>query len=238
MDQISLAELRRHNLLQTLLQRQVVAEAVAAEKLEAEQLEQARAQFMLNNRLDSEESLKTFLLSNGISEDDLNWQIALPLRIRAHCNEHFRHKAEAHFLSRKNQLDRVVYSLLRVKDVFLARELYLRIEAGEANFADLAARYSEGPEKQTNGIVGPVPLTQAHPALAELLRTTSPGVLMQPFEMAGWALVVRLESYTPATFDEATAERMTDELFNLWVREETTRRIREFTSLGVAAAQE
>lgn len=238
MDQISLAELRRHNLLQSLLQRQVVAEAVASEELDAEQLEQARGQFTRQNGLDSAESLQAFLLGNGLSEDDLNWQIALPLRIRAHCNEHFRHKAEAHFLSRKNQLDRVVYSLLRVQDPFLARELYLRIEAGEASFADLAAQYAEGPEKQTNGIVGPVPLTQAHPALAERLRTTSAGVLMEPFQIAEWWLVVRLESYTPASFDEATAEQMSDELFNQWVREETSRRIRLLPAQGVAAVQE
>lgn len=238
MEQITLAELRRHNLLQPLLQRQVVAEAVANEQPDADALQQAREQFLRQNGIDSPESLQAFLLNNGMSEEDLNWQIALPLRIRAHCDEHFRHKAEAHFLSRKNQLDRVVYSLLRVKDPFLARELYLRIEAGEANFADLAAQYAEGPEKQTNGIVGPVPLTQAHPALAERLRTTSAGVLMEPFQIAEWWLVVRLESYTPASFDAATAERMADELFNQWVREETSLRMRGLSAPGVATAKE
>ena len=238
MDEISLAELRRHNLLQALLQRQVVAEAVASETPNPEALEQARNQFLAQNGLDSPESLQTFLLSNGLGEEDLNWQIALPLRIRAHCDEHFRHKAEAHFLSRKNQLDRVVYSLLRVKDPFLARELYLRIEAGEASFADLAAQYAEGPEKQTNGIVGPVPLTQAHPVLAERLRTTNAGVLMEPFPITEWWLVVRLESYTPASFDAATAEQMADELFNQWVREETSRRIAQRPAQGVATATE
>ena len=238
MHEISLAELRRHNLLQALLQRQVVAEAVAGEEIAPEALQQAREQFLAQNGLDSEESLQAFLLSNGLSQDDLAWQIALPLRIRAHCNEHFRHKAEAHFLSRKNQLDRVVYSLVRVKDPFLARELYLRIEAGEASFADLAAQYAEGPEKQTNGIVGPVPLTQAHPALAERLRTTGAGVLMEPFQIAEWWLVVRLESYTPASFDDATAERMADELFSQWVREETSRKMRELSAPGVATATE
>ena len=134
-------------------------------------------------------------------------------------------QAEAHFLRRKNQLDRVVYSLLRVKDRFLAQELYLRIEANEASFADLAAKYAEGPEKQTNGIVGPVPLTQAHPALAERLRTSAPGLLMPPIQISEWWLVTRLESYSPACFDDATSQRMAEELFNQWVREETGRKM-------------
>ena len=97
MEQISLAELRRHNLLKTLLQHQVVAEALASENLDAEQLEHARTQFMRQNRLDSNEAFEAFLHENALSEADLDWQIALPLRKRAYCNEHFRHKAEAHF---------------------------------------------------------------------------------------------------------------------------------------------
>jgi len=231
-----LAELRRHNMLLTLVQRRVVAEAVADAVVPPERIEQARQQFFQQNNLNSEEALQAFLAGSGLNSEDLAWQIELPLRIRAHCQEHYRHKAEAHFLSRKNQLDRVVYSLLRVQDRFLAQELYLQIEAGEANFADLAATYAEGPEKQTNGIVGPVPLTQAHPVLAERLRTTAAGVLMPPFSIAEWWLVVRLESYTPASFDEDTAQRMTSELFDQWVREETSRKITELRGPSVVAA--
>ena len=217
------AELRRHNLLLTLLQRRVVAKAVTETELPDEIRDKAREQFYLQQGIKNDEDLQGYLLSQGVSQSDLDWQISLPLRIKAHCDQHYRHKAEAHFLKRKNQLDRVVYSLLRVKDHFLAQELYLRIEAKEANFADLAAQYAEGPEKQTNGIIGPVPLTQAHPVLAERLRTSAPGLLMPPIQISKWWLVMRLESYTPASFDDATAKRMAEELFNQWVQEETTR---------------
>ena len=228
----TLQELRRHNLLPTLVQRRVVAEAVAMQTLEPATCQQAREQFFRQNGLQDEDAVQAFLAANGLSDDDLNWQIELPLRIRAHCDEHFRHKAEAHFLARKNQLDQVVYSLLRVKDGFLARELYLRLDAGEANFSDLAAEFSEGPEKQTSGIVGPVPLTQAHPALAERLRTSPAGQLMQPFQIESWWLVARLESYTPATFDDNIAGQMAAELFEQWVKEETSLTMRDLQLAG------
>jgi parvulin-like peptidyl-prolyl isomerase len=230
-------ELRRHNLLQTLVQRRVVADAVAEQTLDPEACQQAREQFCRQNGLQDDAAVQTFLTANGLSADDLTWQIELPLRIRAHCDEHYRHKAEARFLARKNQLDRVVYSLLRVKDGFLARELYLRLDAGEANFADLAAEFSEGAEKQTNGIVGPVPLTQAHPALAERLRTSPAGQLMQPFQIAEWWLVARLESYNPASFDAPMAQQMAGELFDQWVREESSLRLRVLAASGVVTAQ-
>jgi len=115
----------------------------------------------------------------------------------------------------------VVYSLLRLENRFLAQELYLQIESGESNFADLAKRYAEGPERNTNGIVGPVPLTQAHPVLVEKLRVAQPGVLLEPFRISDWWLVVRLERYEPATFSDAVSDQMCQEMFDAWIDEET-----------------
>ncbi len=128
-------------------------------------------------------------------------------------------KAEARFLERKNELDQV-YSLLRLENSFLARELYLQIESGESNFADLAKRYAEGPERNTNGIVGPVSLTQAHPSLVEKLHVAQPGVLLEPFRIADWWLVVRLERYSPATFSDEISDRMCQEMFDAWIAEQ------------------
>ena len=227
------ALLRRHNMLQGLVQRQVIADAVAHVDVSAKDRQEAFTRFARQNGLADAAAVEKFLEAHALTPADLEWQVELPLRIQSHCRENFLHKAEARFLSRKNHLDRVVYSLLRVKDGLLARELYLRIAAEEANFADLAATYAEGPEKATKGIIGPVPLTQAHPALAERLRTTSPGQLMEPFMIDQWWLVVRLERYTPASFDEAMAMQMASELFQERVKEETARTLRQFSPQAV-----
>jgi parvulin-like peptidyl-prolyl isomerase len=233
-----LALLRRHNLLAPLVRQQVIAEAVEAVELSDEQRDLLLKTFLQRQQLEDPEDLAAYLRDRGMKQSDLAWQLELPLRIEEHCRQAFLHKAEAHFLERKNQLDQVVYSLLRVKDRFLAQELYLRIRGQEANFADLAARYAEGPEQRTNGIVGPVPLTQAHPALAERLRTSAPGQLMEPFPIADWWLVVRLESYTPASFDETTAQRMASELFDQWANEETTLRVRQLSRTETLSGQQ
>lgn len=217
--------LRRHGLLRPLVEREVAAEAVASEALEPKAAEEARLRFCQQRGIHDDQTLAAFQAAQGLGPEDLRWQMELPARLKQHCDNHYRHKAEARFLSRKNQLDRVVYSLLRVGDGLLARELYFRIACGEASFADLAARHAEGPERATNGIVGPVPLTQAHPHLAEKLRTATPGVLIEPFPIGEWWLVVRLEKYTPAVFDEAMADQMARELFDEWVQEETGRRL-------------
>ena len=229
----ALALLRRHNLLVPLLRAELIAEAVGTIAIEPEQGAQLLHNYCEHQQLEGTEQLNAILQRLSLSQADLQWQLELPLRTQAYSEQHFRHKAEARFLARKEQLDRVVYSLLRVKDPFLARELYLQISGGEAHFADLAAQFAEGPERGTKGIVGPVPLTQAHPALAERLRTTRAGQLMEPFQIADWWLVARLERYEPARFDDAVAQQMTQELFQEWVQEETVGKLTQLPlSLG------
>ena len=168
------ALLSRHNLLKAWVRAEVTATAVQSVDLLPEQCAELWSAYLQKQNIEDDVALDHHLQEIGLSADDLHWQLELPRRIRHYSQEHFQHKAEARFLARKEQLDRVVYSLLRVKDGFLARELYLRIAGGEANFADLAAEYSQGPEAKTKGIVGPVPMRQAHPALSERLRTSQP----------------------------------------------------------------
>ena len=223
LDANCLALLRRRNLLRALVEQEVVAQAVAGVAVADEERDQVLSQYRKNQGLEADEEFQGFLERSALSADELAEQLLLPLKRQRCAQEWFGHKAEARFLNRKNQLDTVVYSLLRVRDRFLAQELYLRIAGGEANFADLAAEFAEGPERSTKGIVGPVPLTQAHPALAESLRTSVPGRLLQPVPIADWWLVVRLESYRPASFDPSMAAQMTNELMDAWVLEETTR---------------
>lgn len=233
-----LDELRRHNLLQSLVERQIIAEAVGTVHIPTEAVDKAHTDFLQSRNLNDEDSLKEFLHKHGLKKDHLDWQIPLHLRIQSYSQSHFSHKAEAHFLKRKNELDKVTYSLIRTKDKSLARELFLRIEAEEADFADLAAGYSEGPERNTKGIVGPVSMTSAHPLLAERLRTSKPGNLMHPVQISDWWLVARLESLTPAIFDSAMASRMSQELFNQWVSEEAARKIVTSYSFDVGTIDE
>lgn len=226
----TLAFLQRHNLLRKLVRCEVVEETIGTVQLEDGELEQSRQRFKQRHGISNPDLEQAFQRQNGLSDEALAWQMTLPPRISHYVREHFLPKAESHFLERKNQLDQVVYSLIRVGDPYLARELYLRIADEEASFADLAASHSEGPEKAARGLVGPVPLTQAHPALAERLRTTSKGILHEPFRLEKWWLILRLESYRPARFDDAMADRMARELFEQWVDSETNLRLTNLTA--------
>lgn len=215
-------QLARHQLLLPLLRQEVISRAVAPVQLPQDQQQQALQAWAARKGLRSPEQLAAVCRSEVLTEEDVKIQAQLPLMVALHCHEHFLHRAEQRFLARKHQLDQVVYSLLRVESGALAQELYLRIAEGEADFAELAAHYAKGPEQATRGVVGPVPILQAHPALAELLRTSRPGQLSPPLLIEHWWLVVRLEVMRPATFDDAMQERMGRELFEEWVEEQVS----------------
>jgi parvulin-like peptidyl-prolyl isomerase len=223
--------LANHGLLRPLLRQVLIAEAVSDQVLSHEQRQQALLGFAQQRGLDSQEALQRFAQAQLLSPQALSEQVELPLRLQQHCGQHFSAKAEARFLERKQQLDQVVYSLLRVPSEGLARELYLQLQDGEANFSDLAARYSEGPEKGSGGIVGPVPLGQGHPLLVQRMRTAAAGGLLEPFQIEHWWLVVRLESLRPAIFDEQMALQMSQELFEQWLEQQVDQEIQRLRPL-------
>ena len=215
------ALLTRFNLLKPLVEKMIIRDVASHINVADDQLQEARLGLLQQRGYDAIEQWAELLEELGSSEDDVLERLRDAVRRRVFMRERFAPKAEARFLERKNELDQVVYSLLRLADNFLARELYLQIESGESNFADLAKRYAEGPERNTNGIVGPVSLTQAHPVLVEKLRVAQPGVLLEPFRISDWWLVVRLERYSPATFTPEVSDRMCREMFDAWIEEQT-----------------
>ena len=215
------ALLKDNNLLRPLVEQMVTTEAIQECPVSEEALDDARQDLLEQRGFDSIEQWPELLEGLGRTEEEVLGRLQHVVRRQQFIRERFSPKAEARFLERKNELDQVVYSLLRLENSFLARELYLQIESGESNFADLAKRYAEGPERNTNGIVGPVSLTQAHPSLVEKLRVAQPGVLLEPFRIADWWLVVRLERYSPATFSDEISDRMCQEMFDAWIAERT-----------------
>ena len=144
MSKISLPELseealhmlKRHNLLKPLVRAITIENSVSAIELTGNEKKQVYENYLSNNNIRTEDELDSHLKLIGIDAKALHWNIELPIRISRYSESEFGHKAEARFLAKKESLDQVIYSLIRVKDGFLARELYLRIANREANFAD------------------------------------------------------------------------------------------------------
>ena len=176
---------------------------------------------MAKLKISTKKDYEDWLIKMGINEDQYLNQIGESIRIQKYCLKTFGHAIERRFLSRKDDLEQITYSLIRVKNRFLANELYLRINEKEADFGEIAAQYSIGAEKNTKGIVGPIILTKSHPSLTEVLKTSEVGELIQPFQINDNWLIVRLESFNQSILNSEMELRMAQELFNEWLDEKT-----------------
>ena len=131
-------------------------------------------------------------------------------------------------MERKKQLDRVIYSLICTKDPCIAQELYFRIKEGEQSFDELAREYSQGPESQTGGLIGPVEIGSIHPNLGTMLISSDAGQVQPPAVIGDLIVVVRLEKLLPAILDEAMQRRLIDEGFSKWLEENVAQQMATF----------
>ena len=174
--------------------------------------------FLARERITDQASLQAWLKRQGISEPQMSQRLFRALQLEQFKQATFGPRVEPLFLERKANLDRVMYSMLRVRERAKAVELHLRLEEEEATFADLASNFSEGSERQINGLIGPMELGRINPVLGERLRISTPGQLWPPFEAEDWWVLLRHERHLPAQLDPPMQQRLIDEMYELWMR--------------------
>lgn len=212
--------LRHYGLLPQLIQELIVERAIAAVELSPEESEMALQRFHQRNGIQNEAMQKAWLEQQRMTEHDYARLAFRNFRLEKFKQERWGHTLETAFLRNKEQFDRVIYSLLRTRDAGLAQELYFRILEGENSFGELAKQFSEGPEAETQGLIGPVELTKPHPQLAQMLRRCQPGQLLPPTLIGDWFLIVRLEKFVPAQFDAMTQQVLLEEHYRGWLTQE------------------
>ena len=223
--------LRRNDLLRTLVKTQLMHEATTGLNPSPEMIQKALVNHCQQAQIKDEAALKVWLEEQCLSREELLVQLSRPLKRDELALNSFGIQAEARFLQRKESLDQVTYSLLRVKDSGMAHELYLQLEAGEASFENLATDHSEGPEKRSSGKIGPGSLMRAHPQLRYQLRTATPGVVMEPILIDQWWVVSRLDERHEASFNDAMRQRMASEMLEDWLRIETKELVKSLSSM-------
>lgn len=210
--------LTKFGLLPRLIQETVVDDAIADIELTPEETAAAEAEFCKRNQITSPEEATAWAQRQCSTPALIKVLAAREVKLTKFKKESFEKDIETYFLKRKSRLDRVLYSLIRTQQAGLAQELYFRVQDDGQSFADLAREYSEGQEAKTGGLIGPVELSVPHPNLAGLLSISQPGQLWPPKRIGEWYIVVRLEKFFPARMDDAMRQRLTEELFQQWLK--------------------
>ncbi|NEO70609.1 peptidylprolyl isomerase [Moorena sp. SIO3H5] len=212
--------LRRYLLLPQLFREIIIDHGIAGISCTPEEETSAEERFYAKHKLTDDKACKAWCQNHQITLNQLKALATRELQIEKFQQETWGDRLESYFLERKQQLDQVSYSLIRVKHKGVARELYYRLEDGEQSFAEIARKYSQGPEAQSGGLIGLMPITMPHPQIARILKLSQPGQLWPPAQIGEWIVIVRLEKLIPAQLDQPMRQRLLKELFNRWLGEQ------------------
>jgi parvulin-like peptidyl-prolyl isomerase len=184
--------LTKHRLVPQLAKELLIEEAIQTYQIdEAEHLEGCQ-RFYQQQQLSSEADLAQWLQQQRLERADLTDLINRELRVQKFKSAKWETQVESHFCQRKSQIDQVIFSMIRVKDLDMAEEIYFRLASQETTFVELAPQYSAGIEAKTKGISGPVELGKLDPVMANALVTLQPDEVLPPLQVGGWWVVMQL----------------------------------------------
>ncbi|GAA6619190.1 peptidylprolyl isomerase [Scytonema sp. NUACC26] len=212
--------LANYQMLPQFLCEVIIDQAIASFTCTSEEKANARQQFYEKHQLTSESERQEWLELYEMTQEELESLTTRELRIEKFKRASWGYKLGSYFLSRKPSLDKVIYSLIRTKDIDIANELYFRIWEGEQSFGELAREYSQGLEAQTNGLLGPTELGKVPSNLAQILFVSQPGQLLSPIRLGEWVVIVRLERFIPAQLNEVIRQQLLDELYKSWLQKQ------------------
>jgi parvulin-like peptidyl-prolyl isomerase len=213
------AKMVGYGMMPQLVREMTLDRCVADISISPEEQQSAYKQAFQQLAIDSDEKLAAWLGQQGMTIAQLQARAERSLKLVKFKQSQWGAKVNANFLERKQSLDRVIYSLICTKDFCVAQELYFRIKEGEQTFEELAREYSQGPEAQTGGLIGPVEMGSIHPNLSKMLAAGDVGQVQTPTVIGDWIVLVRLEKLLPASLDETMQQRLIDESFSKWLEE-------------------
>jgi hypothetical protein len=144
----------------------------------------------------------------------------------------WKHILNSQFLQFKQQIDRVLFSIVQVADFSLAQELYYQIDEQKHSIHKLAAAYSQHPTAIIGGIVGPIGLSQLSPIITENIAGVAPKQLSSIFKLDEDYILIRVERWLPAQYNEQTEQLLLDRLFSQWLQKQLRDRLDDAHSIS------
>ncbi len=133
------------------------------------------------------------------------------------CKDRFKDEILIQFNENKSKYDLITYQLIRTKNKNLSNELFFKLTEENQSFDDLSLKFSQGKEKYTNGIIGPVRSNLPHPKLVETLKNSSIDVINPTIEINGWWIICKLKNIDYAKLDDLLEAKFSLQLGNNYI---------------------
>ena len=205
--------LKFYNLLEELASAEIIGNDVKDFELTDEQKANAMQKLINSISAKTESEVNNWLTKNKMTSEGYLEKVRVNTKLEQIAVQQFKHQAKKKFLERKQELDIADYSLIRVENPYLARELMIEILVDEESFERLAEKFSQGPESKTKGHVGEVAINKAHPTIVDQLRSCNPGEVKGIIRIDEWNIILRLNKRRSAEYNDQIEKKMCRELY-------------------------
>ena len=120
--------LHKNRLLRPLIRAEVISNTLKNVHIPKDIEEETINNYIKNLNLKAKEDLTDWLDANDLNYTDFETMVLSEVKLKEYCSNNFGSNIESRFMERKNQLDIVVYSMIRVSSFFKAREIYFRLK--------------------------------------------------------------------------------------------------------------
>ena len=213
-------KLNQTNFLRPFLKYLIVEELTKDLEVPQDILENSFKNFCLSNGLDNKAKVNNFLQINFLTYQELIDQITHPLKKNVYMISEYGHLAENLYLRRKDDLDKIIFSQICVKDRNSAYDIYLKLESRESSFGEIKELFKNNKEFIFHEKVGPINTSSLEPEMKELLVQQTEGDLQEPILIDDFWVILRLDKKIDTVFDDQMKLLMVTELFEDWIQNE------------------
>lgn len=219
-------ELQLPELLEKVLRQKLVLERARGEEVTAtdEELQQAADAFRQENNLLRSDETEQWLGDHFLTLKDFETRLERQIIHRKLAEKVVPpHHIERHFAEHRTEHDKARLAHILVEREGVAAELLTQIQDEGSDFAELARKYSiDTGSRGAGGALGLVERKSLPPAVESAVFTARAGDLVGPVKSEHGYHLIRVEELHLGTLDDATTERVREELFTEWLSQQVT----------------
>ncbi len=214
----TISKLNQTNFLRPFLEYLIIEELTKDLEVPQDILEKSFNNFCITNGLDNKAKVNNFLQKNYLTYQELINQISYPLKKNAYMLSEYGHLAENLYLKRKDDLDKIIFSQICVKDRNFAYDIYLKLESRESSFGEIKNIFKKNKELIIHEKVGPINTSSLEPEMKEFLVQQTEDELQEPILIDDFWVILRLDKKIDTVFDDQMKLLMVTELFEDWIQ--------------------
>lgn len=198
----TLQKLAKYGMLSLFIKNQILDREMKKISLSEIEITEAKNLYKKSHKLESDEDFEHHKQIRFYTDESIRYNIELPFKQYKFCKEMFGESLYTNYLKYKSFFDIVTYSIIRVDSESKSKEIYLQLKDDKRVFSELVNKYSQGPERKTQGIIGPVRLNQGHPLLQKQIIQNKDLCFSQPFKIDSKWIIIKVENFIESKLDD------------------------------------